>query len=433
MQESMTLERAPVATLKPYAGNARVHTTKQITQIAKSIERFGFNNPVLVDDDLTIIAGHGRVEAAKRLHMADVPIVRLSHLSEADKRAYIIADNRLAEIAGWDREILAKELGGLLDLGFEVEVIGFETAEVDLMLDAALEADPDGPGPEDETPAVAESAVSRLGDVWICGRHRLVCGDARDPAAYAALLGDEQADLIFTDPPYNVPISGHVRTSGQHREFVMGSGEMSRAAFEQFLEETLGAAANVSRDGAIAFVCMDWRHMGELLSVGERIFSTLKNVCVWTKTNGGMGSFYRSQHEMVFVFKIGDGDHTNTFELGQHGRYRTNVWPYAGVNAFSSERGEGLKLHPTVKPVALVADAIRDVSLRNHIVLDPFGGSGSTIIAAHSCGRRARLIELDPLYCDVIVRRFSRFTGTPAVLAKTGATFDAVAAERGSE
>ncbi len=298
------IERAPVRALKPYANNARTHSKRQIEQIARSIKRFGFTNPILVDDAYGVIAGHGRLEAAKLIGLEDVSVVRLSHLSEADKRAYILADNRLAEKAGWDKAILALELKGLIDLGYEVELAGFELAEIDVILDEAADADPQGPGPEDDVPALACAAVTRLGDVWVLGRHRLMCGDARDAGAYQALMAGERADLIFTDPPYNVPISGHVRTKHSHRDFVMASGELSEADFIAFLEATLGQAALCCRDGAIAFVCMDWRHMGELIAAGARVIGALKNLCVWAKTNAGMGSFYRSQHELVFVYGL---------------------------------------------------------------------------------------------------------------------------------
>jgi DNA modification methylase len=429
------LERIPIGSLKPYPRNARTHSKKQIQQIASSIRRFGFTNPVLISDDLSIIAGHGRVEAAKLLDLPEVPCLRLSHLSAAEKRAYILADNKLAEKAGWDREILAIELQALIELEFEMDLIGFEAVEIDLILDEAAEASAEGEtGPEDATPSMTDPAVAvtRPGDLWRLGRHLLLCGDARDAAAYRALMGNQQVDLIFTDPPYNVPIDGHVCGLGRirHRPFAMGVGEMSSAAFTTFLQETLGHAASVARDGAIAFVCMDWRHMGELLAAGQAVFSELKNLCVWNKTNGGMGSFYRSKHELVFVFKAGTAAHENNFGLGDTGRYRTNVWAYPGVNTLRPGRMDELAMHPTVKPVALVADAIKDVSARNGIVLDPFCGSGTTLIAAEKTGRRARVIELDPAYCDVIVRRFERFTGKNVVLAATGQTFEQVTEER---
>jgi DNA modification methylase len=382
-QRELTIEKVAIEALRPYLGNARRHSNRQVQQIARSIERFGFTNPVLVGDDLQILAGHGRVAAAKQLGMKSVPIVRLSHLNDAERRAYVLADNKLALNAGWDREILAIELQGLIDLDMDVEVTGFSLTEVDIVLDDAAESATNGPsGPEDDIPRVEDQAVTRVGDVWLIGRHKLVCGDARDKDAYMALLGDESVDLIFTDPPYNVPIDGHVCGSGRirHREFAMGAGEMSSEALAAFLIETLGAAAKKCRDGAIAFICMDWRHMGELLAAGRQVFSELKNLCVWNKTNAGMGSFYRSKHELVFVFKVGSEPHTNTFGLGEGGRYRTNVWDYPGVSSLGPSRMEALAMHPTVKPMALVADAIKDCSKRGALVLDPFGGSGTTLL-----------------------------------------------------
>jgi DNA modification methylase len=430
---SFRCEELPIGQLRPYAGNARTHSKRQIRQIADSIQRFGFTNPVLVDDTNTILAGHGRVAAAKLLGLTHVPTVRLAHLTAAERRAYVLADNKLAQNAGWDQDLLASELQGLIDLGFELEITGFSLAEIDLVLDAAQERQMPGPvAPADVVPPLPTQATTQRGDLWLCGRHRLLCGDARAQADYQALLQDEAVDLIFTDPPYNVPIDGHVSGLGrvQHRSFAMGVGEMSRDAFTGFLTETLGAAAATCRDGAIAFVCMDWRHMGELLAAGEQVFHELKNLCVWNKTNGGMGTFYRSKHELVFVFKVGDGLHVNSFGLGDTGRYRTNVWDYAGINAFGASRDADLAMHPTVKPVALVADAIRDCSRRGDIVLDSFGGSGTTLIAADQVGRRARLIEFDPLYCDTIVQRWQRINGKQATLSATGQSFEDVQAER---
>jgi DNA modification methylase len=431
--DSPVLEARSPSDLRPYSRNARTHSRKQVRQIADSIERFGFTNPVLVSDDGEIIAGHGRVEAAKLLGLRTVPTLQLSHLSAEERRAYVLADNKLALNAGWDQDILAIELQALIDLDFDVSLTGFSLAEVDFTLDAARERDPEAPpGVEDEIPAMAAEAVTRMGDVWVMGRHRLICGDARQPADYARLLGEEKVDLVFTDPPYNVPIDGHVCGSGRirHREFAMGVGEMSQDAFTSFLADALKPMAASCHDGAIAFVCMDWRHMTELLNAGAQVFSGLKNLCVWNKTNGGMGTFYRSKHELVFVYKVGAAPHMNTFGLGDTGRYRTNVWDYAGISSMGSTRGEDLAMHPTVKPTAMVADAIRDCSKRGDIVLDGFGGSGTTLIAAETCGRAARLIEFDPHYCDVIVRRFERLTGRQAVLQANGALFDDVLAER---
>lgn len=422
-----------IASLRPYSGNARTHSKRQLKQIAASIERFGFTNPVLVSDDGEIIAGHGRVEAARLLGMKRIPTLALSHLSAAERRAYVLADNKLALNAGWDKEILAIELQALVELEFDVELTGFSLAEIDLVLDEAGDADPDGiDAAEDVVPDISGEPVSRRGDVWLLGRHRLLCGDTRSAADMDRLMGGKRADLVFTDPPYNVAIDGNVCGLGsvRHREFAFASGEMSQVQFTGFLAETLGNIGSVMRDGAIAFVCMDWRHMGELLAAGESAFTELKNLVVWNKTNGGMGAFYRSKHELVFVFKQGTAAHTNSFGLGETGRYRTNVWDYAGISSIGSTRTEELAMHPTVKPVALIADAIRDCSRRGEIVLDGFGGSGSTLIAAEKTGRSARLIEYDPAYCDTIIRRWQTYTGKGATLEAMGASFDDVADER---
>ena len=416
-----------IGLLKPYAGNARTHSKKQVRQIARSIERFGFTNPVLISDNGEIIAGHGRVEAAKLLGHRTVPTLALSHLSEAERRAYVLADNKLALNAGWDRDVLAIELQSLVDEDFDMELTGFSLAEVDFTLAEASEANPDGPATaEDAVPQSGDQPVTRAGDLWQLGRHRLLCGDTRDADAMDRLMGDERADLVFTDPPYNVAIDGNVCGLGsvKHREFAFASGEMSESQFAQFLTTTLSNMSRVMRDGAIAFVCMDWRHMSELLSAGAASFTELKNLVVWNKTNGGMGAFYRSKHELVFVFKQGAAEHTNTFGLGDTGRYRTNVWDYAGISSIGANRSEELAMHPTVKPVAMIADAIMDCSRRSEIVLDGFGGSGSTLIAAEKTGRASRILEYDPLYCDTIIRRWEAYTGKRAKQADSGELFE---------
>ncbi|MDX2276953.1 MAG: DNA methyltransferase [Hyphomonadaceae bacterium] len=426
------IEHLPPAKLVPYKGNARTHSKRQITQIAKSIEAFGFNNPVLIDDHKVIIAGHGRVQAAKQLGLPTVPCIRLSHLNEAEKRAYVIADNQLATKAGWDRDIQALELQGLIDLGFDVTLTGFEVAEIDFILDAARAKETD-----DSEPylPIAGPAITKRGDLWRLGEHRLCCADARDGETYVHLMGEERAEMVFTDPPYNVPVQGFVGGKGRikHREFVEASGEMSEEEFIAFLTETLRLAADYSIDGSIHFVCMDWRHLYELSCAGRAVYDELKNVIVWAKDNAGMGTFYRSQHELLFAFKKGDAPHINSFELGQNGRSRSNVWRYAGINSMKADRMEELSMHPTVKPLAMVADAMRDCSKRKAIVLDPFAGSGTTVIAAEKTGRCARVIELDPLYCDVIVRRWQNFTGKHATLAASGATFEALEEAAGAQ
>ena len=424
---NLTIQYVSPNRLRPYPGNARTHSRKQLKLIADSIKRFGFANPILVTGDFEVVAGHGRLEAAKSLGLAQVPVVALSSLSEADKKALIIADNRIAELAGWDRDILAIEYQGLHDLQFDdIEVTGFSLGEIDTILDEASEKKPVEPRPEDDIPAVVAAPVSRSGDLWILGSHRLLCGDARKESDYARLLDGQTADLVLTDPPFNVRVDGHVSGLGKvrHEEFAMASGEMSEGEFTAFLSTFLGHAKTYSRDGAILFVFMDWRHLFELTSAGREQGLISKNLIVWAKDNAGMGSFYRSRHELVFVFKKGEAAHTNTFELGQHGRYRTNVWEYAGVNTFRTGRLDELAMHPTVKPVAMLADAIRDVTKRGSIVLDPFAGSGSTLIAADRTGRHARCIEYEPRYCDVIVRRWQAYSGKAVLFEGTDLTFE---------
>jgi DNA modification methylase len=414
---------------------------RQIKAIARSIERFGFTNPVLATSANEILAGHGRVEAAKLLGMNTVPVLRIDHLSEAERRAYILADNHLAEKAGWDKELLEIELQSLVTVGFDVEITGFEVPEVDLILDAAAEKKSD-PGPEDDLPDVRyeQPAVTRAGDLWLFGpkgdqRHRLLAGDARDPAAIARLLGEEQAAMVITDPPYNVPIRGHVSGKGRNRyaEFAMASGEMSEDEFISFLTRFFATALMKTAPGALLYVFMDWRHLFEMLTAARALDLRLMNLCVWNKSNGGMGSLYRSKHELILVLRLGDAPHRNNVELGKHGRTRTNVWDYPGVNAFRSGRAAELAMHPTVKPVAMIADAIRDVTKQNDVILDPFGGSGTVIIAAEKIGRRARAIEIDCHYCDVAIRRWETFTGKTAALAATGETFEEVAERRENE
>ena len=431
--QNIHVKMRALKSLSPAPHNARTHSKKQVKQIAESIRRFGFVNPVLIDDAGQIIAGHGRVMAAKLLEMGEVPTLTLSHLSAEERRAYILADNKLALNAGWDRELLALELQGLVDLDFDVELTGFSMAEIDLIIDEVNESKPvDEVCAEDAQFSLPEHPVTRLGDLWLLGRHRLLCGDALDASSHDRLMQRERAALLFTDPPYNVKIDGHVCGLGKvkHREFAFASGEMNRSEFTHFLETSLGHAAACLADGAIAYVCMDWRHMGELLAAGEQVFDELKNLVVWNKTNGGMGAFYRSKHELLFVFKKGSAAHINNFGLGDTGRYRTNVWDYPGISSRGRDRHAQLEMHPTVKPVALVADALKDCSRRGDIVLDCFGGSGTTLIAADKTGRSARLIEYDPAYCDTIIQRWETLTGKPAVLEGAKRTFEDMRAER---
>jgi DNA modification methylase len=425
-----------VNALKPYQRNARTHSTKQIEQLANSIKQFGLVNPLLIDEDNEIIAGHGRLEAALQVGYREVPAICLPGLSPAAKSALRLADNKIAENTGWDLDLLAQELQFLssLDLDFDLTVTGFDEADIDVMLQAGVASD--GADGADEIPEIDRSLppVTRLGDVWILGKkkHRVCCGDARKQKSFTILLAGQKATMVITDAPYNVVINGNVSGLGRarHREFAMASGEMSPAQFISFLLRVMRLLAEHSIDGSIHFLFMDWRHIYEIIIAGRRVYTEFKNLALWKKSNGGMGSFYRSMHELVFVFKSGTAPHINNIELGKHGRNRTNVWEYAGMSTMREGRLEELAMHPTVKPVALVADAIMDCSRRGDIVLDCFGGSGTTLIAAEQTGRVAYLMEIDPIYVDVTIKRYLKFTGKEAIHAETGLTFQQLENER---
>jgi DNA modification methylase len=424
--------------LRPDPKNPRLHSEKQVQQIARSIEAFGFNVPLLVNAEMQVVAGHGRLQACQLLGIMEVPTISLEHLTEAQARAFMIADNRLTENATWDDRLLDQQFEDLseVELDFSLEATGFEMGEIDVMIENLAPAAEGKQDPDDAVPErVAGIQLSRAGDLWQLGRHKVYCGNSLNESTYAALMCGAKAALVFTDPPYNVRIDGHATGLGtiQHKDFRMASGEMSPAEFTDFLSRVCTLLASHSIDGSIHFVCMDWRHMGELLTAGRQAYNELKNVCVWAKDNAGMGSLYRSQHEMVFAFKRGKESHRNNVQLGQYGRYRSNVWHYPGVNSFSrsTEEGNLLALHPTVKPVALVADAIMDCSERGDVVLDAFLGSGTTIIAAERTGRVCYGIEIDPAYVDTIVRRWQAFSGQSAVQALSGRTFTELEEEAG--
>lgn len=424
----MTLVRS----LRAPKRKTRTHSKKQIRQIANLVLCYGWTYPILIDEDGVIICGYGRYLAALELGLKEVPTIVMSGLSDAKKRLLTIADNKIPTNAGWDYPVLAAEFGELAILlpecQLNIELAGFEAAEIDSLMCDHLDSERE---PGDVIPEVETKAVSRTGDLWVLSKHRLLCGDSRETGHVKKLMGTTRAAMVFTDPPYNVRISSvQGRGKTKHREFAEASGEMSQAQFTDFLAGWMHLAARHSEDGSIIFCCMDWRHLGECLAAGEEAFTELKNIIAWVKTNAGQGSFYRSQHELILVFKNGTGRHQNNIELGKFGRSRSNVWQYAGVNTFRKDRLAELTVHPTVKPVALVADAMRDCSRRGDIVLDPFMGSGTTILAAEKVGRRGYGIEIDPLYVDVAIRRWQEFTKRDAILVATGQTFDEVAAER---
>lgn len=424
------IEMVDPATLRVPPSHARKHDGKQIEQVAISIDQFGFVVPIVADDQGLIAAGVGRWQAARLRRLDAVPVIRVQFLSEADRRAFALADNRLAELSSWDEELLRGELEFLFEQDYDFSVTGFGLGDLDLSIGTNAK-------PEDsvELPAADAVAVSRTGDLWLIGPHRLYCGNARDAASYEVLLGDDRAAMVFADPPYNVPIDGHVSGLGKvkHREFAEASGELSQAEFTTMLRTVFKHCVRFSVDGSIHFQCMDWRHIREMLDAADGVYSAFKQLIVWVKSNAGMGTFYRSRHELLFVFKSGTASHTNNFGLGDRQRgHRSNVWEMAGANTFRKGRMEDLEAHSTVKPLALVADAMLDCSHRGELILDPFCGSGSTLAAAHRTKRRGAGIEIDPLYVDTALRRLTRMSGLVAVHAD-GRTFDEVASDRAAE
>ncbi len=422
---NLRIQYASLASLKPDPANPRLHGKKQVEQIARSIQTFGFNVPILVDRTRCVIAGHGRLAAAKLLKLDRVPIIRIEHLCDAQMRAFMIADNRLTHISEWDDRLLAQQLKALaeVELEFNLEVTGFEMAEIDTMIEGLA---PATEGEADPADVQADSGVpvTKPGDLWVLGRHRLLCGDALNEDSYSKLMEGRRAAAVFTDPPYNNPIDGYVAGFGKihHPEFAMASGEMNDAAFTEFLFKAFRNLARNSASGSLHFVCLDWRHLPELLAASSRVYAEFKNLCIWVKESGGQGSLYQSRHELVFVFKNGKARHRNNIQLGQLGRYRSNVWEYPRVDSLDGEeRLSGL--HSTIKPAAMVADAILDCTSRNDIVLDPFLGSGTTVIAAERTGRICYGMEPAPSYVDTSVRRWQTFTMKTAVHEKSGRTF----------
>jgi DNA modification methylase len=418
-----------IDSLRPFSGNPRQHPESQIRSLMKVLRRF-WTIPILIDETGTILCGHARAEAAKRLGMTEVPTITITGLSDAEKRSIVIADNRLPEKAVWSSSLLRQHFNELIQVDFDLELTGFSTGEVDLMLDGdtAL-ANEDA---ADDLAAVAPGpAISQLNDEWQLGTHRLLCGDAQNRHSYHRLLNGQAAQMVVADPPYNLRIKSVVgRGKTRQREFIKASGELSEVEHTEFLAGFIRYVISFSRDGAIHYLFTDWRHLPELLSAARPQYSEWKNLLVWNKDNAGQGSFYRSKHELITVFKSGNAPHINNFGLGGQGRYRTNVMDCPSVNSLHPARRGDLQLHPTVKPVALIADLIRDCSRRNGIILDPFGGSGTTMIAAERTGRRARLMELDPLYVDVAIRRWEHLTNVKALHAASGRSFAEVEAHR---
>lgn len=422
------IQNRPIETLIAFGRKSRVHSRQQIGQIAESIRVFGFNDPVLIDENGKVLSGNARVEAARLLTWTTIPCVQASHMTAAQKRAYVIAENRLGELASWDNDVLRLEFEELIEIktDFSLEVIGFTEPQIDTILLAGQGGSERG----DKTPPAPDTPVSQVGDLWLLGDHRLICGDATDPDVIGRLMDGVEARSVFTDAPYNVPVAGHITSSGQHGEFVMASGEMTDPEFTDFLTRVLTRILEALTPGGLAYFCMDWRHAKHTFDAAEATGSELLNIIIWDKTAGGMGSFYRSRHELIFLFRKPGAGHTNRVQLGSNGRNRANVWAYDGVNGFGKSKAKTRELHPTVKPLALVRDAILDSSARGDAVLDLFSGSGTTLIAAEQSGRRGHASELDPRYIDVGIIRWQDFTGRQARLAATGQTFEEARAER---
>jgi DNA modification methylase len=425
----LSIEYVAVDQVKPHTRNARTHSKKHIRQIADSISEFGFDFPILIDKLNILIAGHGRMEAAKLLQMTEIPAVRVEHLTEKQRLALAIADNRLTENGAWNKHLLAENFKFLLenDIDFSLELTGFEMDEIQIFMDGLQDVGKEDDQDEAIEDSASDPAVTKMRDLWLLGPHRVYCGDSLDEASFTDLMNGRLARIVFTDPPYNLSV-GEITGLGQiqHRNFVMAAGEMTEEEFSNFLFRNFRLLANHSMDGALHYICMDWRHAFELLKSAKQIYSEFKSLCVWAKDNGGMGSFYRSQHELIFVFKHGKAPHQNNVQLGQFGRYRTNLWHYPGMNSFARSGDEGnlLRFHPTVKPISLVSDVLLDASRRNDIVLDSFLGSGTTLLAAERTGRICYGLEIDCRYVDTAIRRWQKLTGKDAIHASSGRTFN---------
>lgn len=423
----LQVRRLSPQSLVAFGRKTRSHTKKHIERLAKVMREFGCIVPIIVDEEDRVLAGNGRVEAARLIGLKTVPAVRVSHLTRQQKRAFVIADNRLAELAGWDRDTLKIELEELCDinLDFDVELTGFTSAEIEGIIVQGLANDE-----ADQIPPPPTRPASLLGDIWIMGDHRLICADSTDPATLASLMQGDQARVVFTDPPYNVPVGGHVTSNKRHGEFVMAAGELSDAEFTQFLAKVWMQISSALVPGGLAYLCMDWRHMRHTLEGLDAAGLQLINLICWDKGVGGMGSFYRSQHELVFLAKKPGAAHLNRVQLGKNGRNRANVWSYAGMSGAGAGKAKARDLHPTVKPMALVRDALLDASAPGDVALDLFSGSGTILIAAEAAKRRARTCELDPIYADTSVIRWQDYTGLEARLEATGETFAQVRARR---
>jgi DNA modification methylase len=420
-------------TLRPYPKEVRTYNRATRRAAAKMIRRCG-PPPMMIRPDRVVLTGNLWLEAAIAAGYEEAPVMVAEHLSPDEATAFMLANIKLVERGAWDAEALGELLLELSvgELALDLDLTGFEPAEIDLAIDS-LNGAAEGPDPADELPP-AGPPVSRLGDLWrLCDRHVLLCGSALERADYERLMGGEKASIVVSDPPYNFDVSKNVGR-GRHENFVMASGEMSEAEFTAFLTRFLTLAAEFSADPSLAYVFIDWRHMGELMAAGRHAYDSLVNLIVWAKQQAGLGSFYRSAHELIFLFKKGNGAHRNNVQLGRFGRDRSNVWSYPSVNGFRhDEDADLIAAHPTPKCVQLLVDVLLDATVRGDLALDPFAGSGSLIIAAEKIGRRARAIELYPPFVDLAVRRWQRWSGEAAILDGDGRSFAEIEAARAAE
>jgi hypothetical protein len=437
LKRTLAIEYRSISSLRPDPGNPRRHDERQVQQIARSIEVFGFNVPILINEESQVVAGHGRLLASKLLGLTEVPTIRLEHLTSTQARGFMIADNRLTENAEWDNRMLGEQLKILseAEIDFSLEITGFDMGEIDLIVENVAPATAGKDDPADAIPdSGAKPQVTQAGNCWILGRHRVHCGDARNDSAYSALLQGRTAEMVFTAPQYNDASNGDVTGLGKihHPDSAAALRETSAYDSIDFLKHVVTHLARHSVDGALQYICMDWRHSAELLAAATAAYTEFKSLCVWVKDSAAHGSLYRSQHELVFVFKVGNKPHRNNNQRRQcEGHRKSNVWNYRRVKSptRSADEGNLSDLQPTIRPVEMVADAILVGTARGDIVLDPFLRCGTTVIAAERTGRVCYGIELNPLCVDTIVRRWQAFTGQSAVEESTGKTFGKIEEE----
>lgn len=433
-QPELRIVRRAIDSVRPAGARARVTTPEQLERVIKSIRQFGLVTPILIDAEDRIVSGHVVWEAAQKIGSETIECLVVDHLDDAELKALSLALNRIAETGDWNLDTLREVMIEIRSADIDLTTTGFTLQEFDQI---TLAPSPSSQDEEDcaEVEFKDETPVSRIGDLFQLNDHRLLCGDALEAESYRQVLGGRMAHCTFSDPPYGCKIEGFVSGLGKHKhkDFVMASGEMDDAQFIEFLETYLTHCRTFTSKGAVTFACMDWRQIDKLLAAGAQAGFNRNNIVVWNKGSGGMGSLYRSAHELIAVFCNGKSPATNNVELGRHGRDRSNLWSYPGANRRGSSANHALADHPTPKPIELVEDALLDITRPGDVVLDPFSGSGTTLIAAERCGRITCGIELDPQYVDRTIRRWERMTGHEVIHVESGMTFTELMTERQKE